>query len=105
MANGNQKQQNGTTGEVVTQPVQETVPVQTEAQVVVVQQQPAEPEKQGFGAWCKRNWKKLAAGATALLAAGGSAVVAYKKGKAAGIMSVPVPQQQEQDDYSLNPNE
>lgn len=103
MAN-NQKQQNGTTGEVVNQPVQETVPVQTEAQVVVVQQ-PAEPEKQGFGAWCKRNWKKLAAGATALLAAGGSAVVAYKKGKAAGIMSVPVPQQQEQDDYSLNPNE
>ena len=68
-------------------------------------QQPAETEKHGFGAWCKRNWKKLVAGATGVLAIGGSAVVAYKKGKAAGIMSVPVPQQNEQEDYSLNPNE
>ena len=102
MANQNQKA-NETTGNVDNnQQVQNSVP-QTEPNTA----QPAvtTEEKGGFGAWCKRNWKKLAAGATGLLAIGGSAVVAYKKGKAAGIMSVPVPQQTEQEDYSLNPNE
>ena len=101
MANQNQKA-NGTTGDVVNQQVQNDVPAQTEPQ----NQQPAETEEKGFGAFCKRNWKKIVAGVTGALAIGGSAVVAYKKGKAAGIMSVPVPQQSgEQEDYSLNPNE
>ena len=60
-------------------------------------------KKGGIGAWFKQHWKGVVAGVTGALAVGGSAVVAYKKGKAAGIMSVPVPEQQE--DYSLNPNE
>ena len=101
MANQNQKA-NETTGEVVNQQVPQNGVPATEPQ----NQQPAETEeKGGFGAFCKRNWKKIVAGVTGALAIGGSAVVAYKKGKAAGIMSVPVPQQSEQEDYSLNPNE
>ena len=78
-------------------------PVQPEPQVVVQVQQPVEQKNGGFFAWCKRHWKALAgagAGAGLLVTSG---VVAYKKGKAAGIMSVPMPQV-EQDDYSLDPN-
>lgn len=75
---------------------------QTEQQNVEQKTEQQTEQKAGFGAWCKRHWKGLVAGVTGALAVGGSAVVAYKKGKAAGIMSVPVP---EQEDYSLNPNE
>lgn len=99
MANGNQKANENVN-------VENNQVQQTPEQPQNVQQ-PAvtEEEKKGFGAFCKRNWKKIVAGVTGVLAIGGSAVVAYKKGKAAGIMSVPVPQQSEQEDYSLNPNE
>lgn len=75
-----------------------------------VQQQPQqngqqvqqEPEQKGFGKWLKRNWKKIAVAASGAAAIGGSAVVAYKRGKAAGIQSVPYPT--EPEDYSLDPN-
>ena len=64
---------------------------------------PAEQQKGGFGAWLKKHWKGVAAGVSALGAIGGSAVVAYKRGKAAGVASVPVPMA-EPEDYSLDPN-
>ena len=105
MANQNQNNQKANNG-VVTEPQgQQTagVPAQAETPQVVVQQ-PAETQKQGFGGWLKQHWKGAVAVLTGAAAVGGSAVVAYKRGKAAGIMSVPVPQQ-EQEDYSLNPNQ
>lgn len=71
-------------------PVQQTAPV-------------AEQPKKGFGAWLKQHWKGVVGAVAGTGAVIGSGVVAYKKGKAAGIMSVPVPQQ-EPDDYSLDPN-
>ena len=98
MANGNQKANENVN-------VENNQVQQTPEQPQNVQQPAVTEEKGGFGAFCKRNWKKIVAGVTGALAIGGSAVVAYKKGKAAGIMSVPVPQQSEQEDYSLNPNE
>lgn len=87
----------------------EAQPVQTQETPVNAEpapQQPAttEEQKTGFGGWLKKHWKGVVGGVTATAAAVGSAVVAYKKGKAAGVMSVPV-QQTETDDYSLNPNE
>lgn len=105
MANQNQKNVNGTTEQVVAeQPVQQNVPQQAEQTPAVQQTVPTEPQKEGFGAWCKRHWKGLTA---AVLGAGGvvtSGILAYKKGKAAGAATVPMPVV-EQEDYSLNPNE
>lgn len=81
-----------------------------EAQGTQVSQQPAnaqtnpptqtvtEPPKPN---WFKRHWKGVTAGAVGVVTAVGSAFVAYKKGKAAGIMSVPQPPA---EDYSLDPN-
>lgn len=65
-------------------------------QIVVVQKQ------NGFLQWCKQHWKGLVACIAGAGAVTGSAIVAYKKGKAAGLNYAPMP---EQDDYSLNPNE
>ena len=61
---------------------------------------PAEPPKQPN--WFKRNWKKVAAGAAAVTAAVGSALVAYNKGKQAG--AAYYQPQSDGEDYSLNPN-
>lgn len=83
---------------------QETQGQQQEVQQQQQNVQPQQPTEQqkGFGTWCKRHWKGLVAAVTGAGVAAGSAVMAYKKGKAAGINSVPMPEQQ--DDYSLNPN-
>ncbi len=103
MANQNQKteqnveQVNGQT-QVNETPAQAETPVQQAPQQQVV------TEKKGFGTWLKAHWKGVTAAVTGAGAAVASAVVAYKKGKAAGIMSVPAPQQ-DAEDYSLNPNE
>lgn len=91
MQNGQQAEQNGQ------QQVQQQEPVQQQA----VQQQVQTEEKKGFGGWLKKHWKGVTATIIGAGTAVGSAVVAYKKGKAAGVMSVP---QQEADDYSLDPN-
>ena len=112
MANQNNQKANNTTGEQVVnggQPVQNPngeVPAQPETpQVMVVQQPTVVPEqKQGIGTWCKQHWKGLVASVTGVLAIGGTAVAAYKRGKAVGIMSVPMPPQAEAEDYSLDPN-
>ena len=98
MANQEKNQnQNGQQQEQVQQ--QNAAPAQPEQ---VVQQQVVVEQKQGPKGWLKQHWKGAVAAITGLFAAGGSAYVAYKKGKAAGINSVPLPQT---EDYSLNPNE
>lgn len=92
--NGNVTVENG-------QQVQQTVEqpaVQQPVQQAAAPAQTAEPPKQN---WLKKHWKGVTAGAAAVVTAVGSAFVAYKKGKAAGIMSVPTPPQ---EDYSLDPN-
>lgn len=92
--NGNVTVENG-------QQVQQTAEqpaVQQPVQQAAVPAQTAEPPKQN---WLKKHWKGVTAGAAAVVTAVGSAFVAYKKGKAAGIMSVPTPPQ---EDYSLDPN-
>ena len=96
MANQNQKAENKNVEN-------EQVQNGTEQQPVVQPQQTETTEKKNFGGWLKQHWKGVVAGVTGALALGGSAVMAYRKGKAAGINMTPVPQ--EQDDYSLNPNE
>ena len=79
--------------------------VQQAEQPVVQQQTQEEPKKKGgIVGWLKSHWKGVTAAAVGIGTAVTTSVVAYKKGKAAGIMSVPV-QQQEEEDYSLNPNE
>lgn len=97
----NQKNQNQ---EVAQEQQVQQAPVQAEPAPVTVAapQQVQTTAGGGFGTWLKRHWKGVVAAVTGAAAVGGSAVVAYKKGKAAGIMSVP--QQQETEDYSLNPN-
>ena len=70
---------------------------QQQAQQIVVVE-----KKVGIGTWIKAHWKGLVAGIVGAGAIGGSAVVAYKKGKQAGMNTVPCG---EQEDYSLNPNE
>ena len=97
MANNEQKKQ-----EQVQNGQQAETPV-VQAAEPVVQQQVANPpaEEGGFKNWIKKHKKGVIATVTGAVAAAGSAFVAYKKGKAAGIMSVPAP---EQDDYSLDPN-
>ena len=99
------KENNQKANEVKTEEVQnqETAQQNVQPETPVQQQAPVAEEKHGFGAWCKRHWKGIVAGATGLVAAGGSAFVAYKKGKAAGMAGIPV--QQDAEDYSLNPNE
>ena len=99
MANGNQKQNNGT--EQVVEQQQVETPVQAEPQQAQVVVQVTE-QKKGIGSWLKAHWKGVTAAVTGTGAAVASAIVAYRKGKAAGMTCVP---QQEQDDYSLNPNE
>ena len=97
MANENEKNVNG---EVKTEGAVQNAPAAEP--VNAAPQQGTTEEKKGFKAWLKKHWKGAAAGLAGALALGGSAVVAYKKGKAAGIMSVPV---EPTEDYSLNPNE
>lgn len=100
MAN-NQKQNEQVVVEEVKQQVETPVqaePQQAAPQVVVVTEQ-----KPGIGGWLKKHWKGVTAAVTGTGAAVASAIVAYRKGKAAGMSSC-VPQQ-EQEDYSLNPNE
>lgn len=100
MANQNQKQQNGTEQVVEQQQVETPVQVETpQAQVVV---QVTEPKKEGIGRWLKKHWKGVTAAVTGTGAAVASAIVAYKKGKAAGMNCMPP---QDAEDYSLNPNE
>ena len=104
MANQNQKNGNGTEQVVAEQPVQQNVPQTAEQPAGAQQVAQVEQPKEGFGAWCKRHWKGLVAGVTGTGAVVTSAIFAYKKGKAAGAASVPMPTV-EQEDYSLNPNE
>ena len=101
---------NNGTQETIEQNVQETPVQQTPATPVpgTVATQPvaqpvAQPQQEG---WFKTHWKGLTAGAAAVVTAATSAWLAYKKGKAAGIASVPQQpvQQTEPEDYSLNPN-
>ena len=91
-----QNQNNKGTEQEAQQQAQQT---QQEAPVVA-QQQAQEQQKSGFGNWMKRHWKGVVGTVTGALAVGGSAIVAYKKGKAAGA----VMQTQQEDDNSLNPN-
>lgn len=100
MANGNQKQNNGT--EQVDGQQQVETPVQAEPQQAQVVVQVTEPKKEGIGGWLKKHWKGVTAAVTGTGAAVASAIVAYRKGKAAGMNCMPP---QEQEDYSLNPNE
>ena len=53
--------------------------------------------------WFKTNWKKVLAGAGAVLAVVGSGAAAYAKGKKAGV-NMAYAQQPDQEDYSLDPN-
>ena len=105
MANQNQKVENKTVEEQkVEQPVQQNEVPQQPAPVQK-QAAPAEPAKEGLMDKLKKHWKGVTA---VIVGAGlgvGSAFVAYKKGKAAGIMSCPTPEpQQDPDEYSLDPN-
>jgi len=96
MANQNQKvEENKATEQNQVQQVE--TPVQTEPVNVQVEQ------KTGFGTWLKKHWKGVTAAVTGTGAAVASAIVAYKKGKAAGYAAAP--QVAETEDYSLNPNE
>ena len=84
---------------------QQGAPQVTQQQTQTVpQQQTEQAEKKGFKVWLKQHWKGVTATIVGTGAAVVSAVEAYKKGKAAGVASVPV-QQQDADDFSLNPNE
>lgn len=98
MSNQNQKVENKATEQQVAE-----TPVQAEPQNV---QQPVQQaqQKTGFGEWLKKHWKGVTAAVTGTGAAVASAVVAYKKGKAAGIAAAPQTVG-EPEDYSLNPNE
>jgi hypothetical protein len=93
--NGNVTVENG---QQVQQTVEQPAVQQPVQQAAAPAQQQVEPPKPN---WFKRHWKGVTAGAVGLVTAVGSAFVAYKKGKAAGIMSVPTPPQ---EDYSLDPN-
>lgn len=95
---------NGTVEQVNQQAgAQEAQPQQTPQTQAAPQQVPQQVEKKGIGGWLKEHWKGATAAAAALTAAAGSTWYAWKRGKAAGIMQATPPQQQE--DYSLNPNE
>jgi len=95
MANNNNQQNKQVEGQQVQQvevPQQQPV-VQQPVQTQVVEQKPN---------WFKQHWKGIAAAGAAILTTLGVSKVAYSKGKAAGIQSVPLPPT---EDYSLNPNE
>ena len=102
MSNQNQK----VNEQKVEQVQQVETPVQAAEPQQVVQQPVAQVQQEtgGFKNWLKKHWKGVVGGSLGLGTAVGSAWVAYKKGKAAGINSVPMPTGQEED-YSLNPNE
>ena len=68
---------------------------------VVVQAPQSEEKSGGFIQWCKKHWKALTGAALGVAGASAATVVAYKKGKAAGIGCVVSPD----EDYSVNPNE
>lgn len=48
-----------------------------------------EPKKEKLS-WFKQHWKGLTGAVAAILTVGGASVVAYKKGKAAGVTQVPL---------------
>ena len=91
--NGTQVPNDGAVEANVQQPVQNPPVVQTPAPVTTVEQKPN---------WFKRNWKKILAGAGAVVAVVGSGVAAYSKGKKAGVNMAYA--QQPEEDYSLDPN-
>jgi len=100
MANNGQNQKNEQVQQQVAQAENPQVPQQPE-QPVVQQQVSANAEEQGgLKNWVKKHKKGVIGAIVGTVTAGVSGFVAYKKGKAAGIMSVPVPEQ----DYSLDPN-
>ena len=69
------------------------------------EEQQKSEEKTGLKSWLKRHWRGVTAGIIGTGIIGGSAVLAYKKGKKTGMSYVPLPTEEEQEDYSLNPNE
>ena len=76
------------------QPVNQNPPAQTQTSAATTEKKPN---------WFKRNWKKVLAGAGAVLAVVGSGAAAYAKGKKAGV-NMAYSQQPDQEDYSLDPN-
>ena len=100
--NQNEKKTEGQ--QAVDQQVQQT-PAQTgapEGQQQIVETKTE--EKLGFGGWLKKHWKGVTAAVVGVGTAVGTSIAAYKKGKAAGQACAPMPIQ-DQEDYSLNPNE
>ena len=98
MANNNNQQQNKVDEQQQVQTPVTEVQQQPVVQQTVQTQQVVEKKPN----WFKQHWKGIAAAGAAILTTLGVSKVAYNKGKAAGINSVPLPPQ---DDYSLNPNE
>lgn len=99
----NQEKKNGTEGQQVTDQQGQQAPAQNqtpEGQQQVVNQT---EEKLGFGGWLKKHWKGVTATVLGVGTAVGTSIAAYKKGKAAGVASVPC--QYQEEDYSLNPNQ
>lgn len=92
----NEQVVNQQNGQVQQEAAVQQAPAQQQAQQVV-EQPKEEPKKENF---FKKHWKGLTFGGVGLAATVTSAIAAYKRGKAAGIASVP----QQQEDYSLNPN-
>lgn len=82
--------------------VQQNGAVQVQTVSTVPPTTPTEP-KEGLKSKLKKHWKGVVGGIVGLGTVVASGVVAYKKGKAAGAACVPMVQQDE--DYSLNPNE
>ena len=99
MANNETKKE--VINQATTEQVQQTAAPQQETTPVVVQQVVVPAEETGFKGWLKKHWKGVTAALVGAGAAAGSAVVAYKKGKAAGVAYAP---QQDDDNYSLDPN-
>lgn len=89
----NGTQNDGAVEANVQQPVQNPPVVQTPVATTTETKQPN---------WFKRNWKKILAGAGAVVAVVGSGVAAYSKGKKAGVAMGYA--QQPEEDYSLDPN-
>lgn len=71
-----------------------------QTQVMTAPAQPAVQQEHFF----KRHWKEFVAGGVTLLMTVGSAIGAYKKGKANGIASVPMPQDCYEPKSPLDPN-
>lgn len=95
--NNTQAQNDGAVNaEAVQQPVNPPV-VQTQTSVATTTET-KQPN------WFKRNWKKILAGAGAVVAVVGSGAAAYAKGKKAGVNIGYSQAQQPEEDYSLDPN-